>query len=116
MYSWKGEIMFRDNWEEAFPEETQDKSVKMSGGIEEAIAQAERMLCAKGLPHTGMDNRAEHGHVECWVIGELLNEIERLRSKVERLSSPLHPAGMSAIDKVEFFHEQIVKIVKGYND
>lgn len=80
MYSWKGEIMFRDNWEEAFPEETQDKSVKMSGGIEEAIAQAERMLCAKGLPHTGMDNRAEHGHVECWVIGELLNEIERLRS------------------------------------
>lgn len=44
------------------------------------------------------------------------DEIERLRAEVERLSSPLYPAGMNAIDKVEFLHEQIVKIVKGYND
>ena len=44
------------------------------------------------------------------------NEIERLRAEVERLSSPLYPAGMNAIDKVKFLHEQIVKIVKGYND
>ena len=54
----------------------------MSSHIEEAILEAERMLCPKGLPHTGMDNRAEHGHTECWVIGELLNEIERLREQV----------------------------------
>lgn len=105
--------------------------------IEEAIAQAEKMLCPKGEPHTGENNRAEHGHMECWVIGELLNEIERLRNmcrtyfdnehehldeierlqaEVERLSSPLYPAGMSAIDKVEFLHDQIVRIVRGYND
>ena len=49
--------------------------------IEEAISEAELMLCPKGLPHTGMDNRAEHGHHACWVIGELLNEIERLRAE-----------------------------------
>lgn len=137
MYSWKGEVMFRENWEEAFPEERPNESVKMDGGIKEAIVQAEKMLCPKGLPHTGEDNRSEHGHMECWVIGELLseierlrnmcrtyldnehehlNEIERLQAKVERLSSPLYPAGMSAIDKVEHLHDQIVRIVKGYND
>lgn len=88
----------------------------MSEYIEEAISEAELMLCPKGLPHTGMDNRAEHGHHACWVIGELLNEIDRLRAEVARLSSPRFPAGMSAIDKVEFLHEQIVQIVKGYND
>ena len=55
----------------------------MSEHIEEAIAQAERMLCPKGEPHTGDDNRAEHGHTECWMIGELLNEIERLRSALD---------------------------------
>lgn len=49
--------------------------------IEEAISEAELMLCPKGLPHTGTDNRAEHGHHTCWVIGELLNEIERLRAE-----------------------------------
>ena len=53
----------------------------MSEYIEEAISEAELMLCPKGLPHTGMDNRAEHGHHACWVIGELLNEIERLRAE-----------------------------------
>ena len=52
----------------------------MSDYIEEAISEAELMLCPKGLPHTGTDNRAEHGHHDCWVIGELLNEIERLRA------------------------------------
>lgn len=56
----------------------------VSGYIEEAIAQAERMLCPKGLPHTGENNRAEHGHTECWVIGELLNEIERLQAERDR--------------------------------
>ena len=56
----------------------------MSKYIEEAIAQAERMLCPKGFPHTGENNRAEHGHTECWVIGELLNEIERLRTESNR--------------------------------
>ena len=53
----------------------------MSEYIEEAISEAELMLCPKGLPHTGTDNRAEHGHHACWVIGELLNEIERLRAE-----------------------------------
>lgn len=53
----------------------------MSEYIEEAISEAELMLCPKGLPHTGTDNRAEHGHHDCWVIGELLNEIERLRAE-----------------------------------
>lgn len=50
------------------------------------------------------------------IVREAANEIERLRAQIERLSSPLYPAGMNAIDKVEFLHEQIVKIVKGYND
>ena len=54
----------------------------MSEYIEEAIAQAEKMLCPKGLSHTGENNRSEHGHTECWVIGELLNEIDRLREQV----------------------------------
>lgn len=53
----------------------------MSEYIEEAISEAELMLCPKGLPHTGEDNRSEHGHHACWVIGELLNEIERLRAE-----------------------------------
>lgn len=34
-----------------------------------------------------MDNRAEHGHAECWVIGELLNEIDKLREQNEYLKS-----------------------------
>lgn len=29
MYSWKGEVMFRENWEEAFPEKTQDETMKI---------------------------------------------------------------------------------------
>jgi len=59
------------------------KRYVMSEYIEEAISEAELMLCPKGLSHTGMDNRAEHGHHTCWVIGELLNEIERLRSALD---------------------------------
>lgn len=59
----------------------------MSEYIEEAIAQAEKMLCPKGLSHTGENNRSEHGHTECWVIGELLNEIDRLREQNEYLKS-----------------------------
>lgn len=90
MYSWKGEVMFRENWEEAFPEELPNESVKMDGGIEEAITQAERMLCPKGEPHTGENNRAEHGHMECWVIGELLNEIERLRAELKDADDDFH--------------------------
>ena len=62
----------------------------MSEHIEEAIAQAERMLCPKGEPHTGEDNRAEHGHTECWVIGELLNEIERLRAELKDANDDFH--------------------------
>ena len=52
----------------------------------------------------------------CSLLAEAVDEIKQLRAEVERLSSPLYPAGMNAIDKVEFLHEQIVKIVKGYND
>ena len=47
---------------------------------------------------------------------EAADEIERLRAEVEKLSSPLCPTGMSAIEKVEFLHDQILRIVKGYND
>lgn len=64
---------------------TDDGRCVVSGHIEEAIAQAELMLCPKGLPHTGENNRAEHGHTECWAIGELLNEIERLRAEKAEL-------------------------------
>lgn len=62
----------------------------VSEHIEEAIAQAERMLCPKGEHHTGENNRAEHGHMECWVIGELLNEIDRLRAALRDTDDDFH--------------------------
>lgn len=53
---------------------------------------------------------------QCFLHQDAIDEIEQLRAEVARLNSLLHPAGMSAIDKVEHLHDQIVQIVRGYND
>lgn len=108
--------------------------------IEEAIAQAEKMLCPKGLSHTGENNRSEHGHTECWVIGELLDEIERLRAALKDADDDFHAlkamfdnmrnerdqlrarlgleesGQISTVDRIADLHDQIVRLVSGYND
>lgn len=101
MYSWKGEVMFRENWEEAFPADTSNTNASKSSDD----------IVTRLIPFIHNEMRIPAG-----LIMDIIDEIERLRAEVERLSSPLYPAGMSAIDKVEFLHDQIVRIVKGYND
>lgn len=66
-----------------------------------------------------VDNSANRA----WVVilsGEVFSqasaEIEQLRAEVARLNSLLYPDEMSATEKVEYLHQQIVKTVKGYND
>lgn len=58
-------------------------------GIADAIWTAEKMMCPKDEPHTGDDNRTDHGHTLCWVLGELLNEIERLRAAGDALANQI---------------------------
>ena len=84
----------------------------LGAGIEEAIAQAERMLCPKGLPHTGENNRAEHGHTECWVIGELLNEIDRLRAALRDTDNDFHTL-KTLFDKMRIDRDRWHKIADG---
>lgn len=45
------------------------------------INHAEELICPKGEPWTANDNRSDHGHTLCWIIGGILDmfdEIERL--------------------------------------
>lgn len=105
MYSWKGEVMFRENWEEAFPADTSNTNASKSS--DDIVT---RLLDAKS------ECQLSPCDCQCYLHQDAIDEIERLRAEVKRLSSPLHPAGMSAIDKVEFLHDQIVRIVRGYND
>lgn len=62
------------------------------------------------------ENRAQVVMLSGDILSQAADEIERLRAEIVRLNSLLHPEGMSAIEKVECLHEQIVRIVKGYND
>lgn len=105
MYSWKGEVMFRENWEEAFPADTSNTNAsKSSDDIVTRLADSACVSCYECV--CGM----------CVLLSDAVDEIKQLRAEVARLNSLLHPAGMSAIDKVEHLHDQIVRIVKGYND
>ena len=55
-------------------------------------------------------------HIQYYWENLLMEESFRLRDEIKRLNAMLPTNGMSAIDKVDYLHQQIVNIVKGYND
>lgn len=55
---------------------TDDTEANVVANLPEKLRQR---TCPPGLPHTGDDPAADHGHTDCWLMQLAATEIERLR-------------------------------------
>lgn len=74
MYSWKGEVMFRENWEEAFPADTSNTNAsKSSDDIVTRLAKSACVGCYECV--CGM----------CVLLSDAVDEIKQLREQNDHL-------------------------------
>lgn len=46
------------------------------------VEQLKNRVCKEGQSHVGDDWKADHGHTDCWLYGQAVTEIERLRDRL----------------------------------
>lgn len=74
------------------------------------IEQLKNRACQEGQPHVGDDWKADHGHTDCWLYGQAVAEVERLRDRLvkiealhverDRLATELKEAAMQTISNI----------------
>ena len=68
------------------------------------IRQARDRACSAGEPWTGDHPEEDHGHTDCWLYHQLIQEIERLQAENQKLAGYL-------MHEFVFVHERIIEEV-----
>jgi hypothetical protein len=81
-----------------------DSDANQHDHADELVKQLRERSCPAGEPWTGDAPEEDHGHTDCWLHYQSVNEIERLRAETQKLAKLL-------MHEYVFVHERIIEHV-----